>query len=141
MNLYFNYWRNRFSLPLELPLDSWLEFSPNKLSNAISLAFQTRPQQDGAVGLWNTMNNKKRRSYPSLFKSPRWKSHPAVLLDLKTWSLYCKRFKVETDVQRTSGLVWFQELLKVQASPCREKFNLDCKSAKHILYRHNRIAK
>ena len=46
-------------------------------------------------------------------------------LNLKTWSLYYKRYKV----------------LKVQASPCRAKFNLDCKSAKHVLYRHNRIAK
>ena len=77
----------------------------------------------------------------SRVRGGRTGGHTAVPLNLKTWSLYYKRYKVEIDVLRTSGLV-AEELLKVQASPCRAKFNLDCKSAKHVLYpRHNRIAK
>ena len=53
---------------------------------------------------WTT---KKRRIYHSLSKY-RWKNDRpsrAIPLDPKTWYSYCRRYKVETDVQRTFDLV------------------------------------
>lgn len=119
MNLLF-YWRNRFmscfSSQLEFPLDLWPGLSSAKLLNAVSLAhFQTRPQQEGAVGLWSTMNNKK-RSYPSLFKS-RGKNERPCCYTLRSGDLIFV-------LQALQSRDWRAENMRiVHASPCWKTFN------------------